>query len=85
MEDVFDQQTDEREMLRRTLVLESQRFYKMGFRDGLFAAKQQTVQAGFDEGFACAARLVIELGYTAEEARAFLQQGSLEKVREALN
>lgn len=85
MEDVFDQQADEREVLQRTLVLESQRFYKMGFRDGLFEAKQQSVQAGFDEGFACAARLVVELGYAVEEARAFLQQGSLEKVKEALS
>ena len=43
--------------------------FKLGYRDGVISGKQESMQEGFDAGFAHASRLLVVAGMTPEEAR----------------
>jgi len=44
---------DEEDILRRESDIQRNRLHQIGFKSGLFAGRQMTLQAGFDLGYRC--------------------------------
>ena len=64
-DDIFDENED----ISKTLQLTRDKMFKLGYRDGVISGKQESMQDGFDAGFAHASRLLVITGMTPEEAR----------------
>lgn len=64
IEDILEGEED----ISRTLQLTLDKMFRIGYRDGIINGKQDSMQAGFDSGFAHASRLLVISGVTAEEA-----------------
>lgn len=64
IEDIFEEKED----IIKTLLLTQDKMFKLGYRDGVISGKQESMQEGFDAGFAHASQLLVITGMTPEEA-----------------